>query len=172
LDLNNDVCREARRLLQLFLVYGQMSSSDCRLFQQPSAVRLLRAIGAIRPDTPSAEYYVFSFSLLRDVLAGWFYNNIPAAPLITPYPSTLPELIKFALPLLSRRSLFHDEAANRHSFSEYQAQGEIHIAIRTLLGCNKVILRESKVVSNSEKKLDLNILNGRRDYIEVCMLQI
>jgi hypothetical protein len=126
---------------------------------------LLRAIGVIHPDTPTAEYYVFSFSLLRDVLVGWFYNSISSHPLLTPYPSTLPELIKFALPLLSRRSLFHDEAANQHSFSEYQAQGKIYIAILTLLGGNKV-------VSNSKKNLDLNILNGRRDYIEVCMLQI
>lgn len=165
--MENDQCRSARGLCQLLLSCGALPASDARVYDQPSGLRLLRAVGVVRPLPPDNSHYGFTSSLLHDVLASWYYPKL-AAPAKVSLPITLPELLCHALPVFSRRSMFHDEAASRHSsFSEYQVQGELHVALRDLLGKDRVVLRESKVVSESDKRLDISILNGRRHYIEV-----
>lgn len=164
--MENNTCRAARVLCQQFLSLGSLAASNILVYDQPSALRLLRAVGVVRPFPPDNSRYGFTSSLLHDVLASWFYPKMTHSP-EHPLPATLPELLLRALPLFSRCSLFHDEAANKQSFSEYQAQGELHVALRQLLGKDRIVLRESKVVSNSDKKLDISILNGQRHYIEV-----
>src|SRR5665648_209868 len=164
--MDNETCRAARALCQEFLSCGGLAASNIRVYDQPSALRLLRAVGIVRPYPPDNSHYGFTSSLLHDVLASWYYPKLTHSP-SHPLPVTLPELLLRALPLFSRGSLFHDEAANRQSFSEYQAQGELHVAVRELLGKDRIVLRESKVVSHSDKKLDISILNGQRHYIEV-----
>lgn len=166
LSFENDACRAARVLCQQFLACGSLSASDVRVYDQPSALRLLRAVGIVRPYPPEDAHYGFTSSLLHDVLASWYYPKLTHSPAHPP-PATLPEMLLHALPLFSRSSIFHAEAANKQSFSEYQAQGELHVALRELLGKDRIVLRESKVVSQSDKKLDISILNGQRHYIEV-----